>query len=259
MRCKVAALAIISALLATLPSCAEWLFSGQRRVDRSRPVVLLETTGGVEYGAATELGVLSLGRTAKSGPCRVHYFLGPTPIIESGTLHAATQTFVHAEIDLKTQLARILDRGLRKDDDLWVMWTPTGEAVETVAVELARREGIDGDILRDPGVELPGGATLLCRGPRGEALFAGLIAGRATVESGPSKGRYYVVAGVDRMRELLAIPERFPRDLAPKYRADGISVMKPVETTPPNVTSGQDRSQGSNATAPESANTGSGN
>jgi hypothetical protein len=191
-------------------------------------VALLETTGGVEYGATTEIGILSLGRTATAGPCRVHYFLGPTPLIESGKLHSTNSIFTEAEIDLKTQSARLLDRSPTSEDSLWVMWTPDGENCESVSVALATNEGLAGDLLRDPGVELPAGATLLCRGPKGESMFAGLIAGRATVHEGPAAGRYYVVAGVDRVRELLAVPRKYPVDLAPKYRSDDIIVMKPV-------------------------------
>ena len=223
MRCKVVALSLALVATAPLSSCAVWFFSGEHWIDRSRPVVLLETTGGVEFGAATEFGVLALGSTAADGPCRVHYFLGPTPIVETGELTRATPTFVHAEIDLKTQLARALDHSPDEDDELWAMWTPDGRTVETVSVELARGEGLGGDLLRDPGVELPGGATVLCRGPKGEALFAGLIAGTATVAAGPT---------IDRVRELLAVPRAYPIDLAPKYRSDGISVMKPVPEKP---------------------------
>jgi len=98
-------------------------------------------------------------------------------------------------------------------------------------------EWLFGDLLEDPGVALPGGATLLCRGPDGETMFAGMVAGVATVDAGPAEGRYYVFAGVDRVRELLAVPHRFPVDMAPKYRNDGISVMKPVVEQPP-ATSG---------------------
>jgi len=239
MRCKVAAPVLALTALLVLPGCAAWFFSGEHWIDRSQPVVLLETTGGVELGAATEFGVLSLGSTATDGPCRVHYFLGPTPVIESGALRRVSERFVHAEIDLKTQMARALDRSPEADDELWVMWTPDGKQVEQVRVDLASGKGLAGDVLRDPGVELPGGATLLCRGPKGEAMFAGLIAGIATVDAGPAAGRYYVFAGVDRVRELLAIPHKFPVDLAPKYRNDDISVMKPVPekpTTPPQPT-----------------------
>ncbi|MGK0156771.1 MAG: hypothetical protein ACI9SE_003743, partial [Neolewinella sp.] len=83
---------------------------------------------------------------------------------------------------------------------------------------------------------LPAGATLLCRGPKGESMFAGLIAGRATVHDGAAAGRYYVVAGVDRVRELLAIPHKYPVDMIPKYRSDDITVMKPVKMKPPELT-----------------------
>ena len=64
-------------------------------------------------------------------------------------------------------------------------------------------------------------------------MFAGLIAGRATVHDGPNQGRYYVVAGVDRVRELLAVPRKYPVHLAPKYRTDDISVMKPLKVVKP--------------------------
>jgi hypothetical protein len=232
MRCT----AVLFSSLLILPSCSSWFFSGAPTVDRSRPVALLETTGGVEYAATTIIGILSLGRTATAGPCRVHYFLGPTPLIETGELHSTGSVFTEAEIDLKTQLARLLDRSPTTKDTLWVMWTPDGENCETVPVKLAVGDGLAGDLLRDPGVELPAGATLLCRGPKGESMFAGLIAGRATVHEGPAAGRYYVVAGVDRVRELLAIPRKYPVDMAPKYRSDDIIVMKPLKLKPPELT-----------------------
>ena len=228
MRRIVAASLLALTALAPLGGCTAWFFSGEERTDRSRPVVLLETTGGVEFGAATEFGVLALGSTAKEGPCRVRYFLGPTPMVEAGVVLRTRAPFVRAEIDLKTQMARALDRSPSPEDELWVMWTPDGTTVQQVEVDLAAGEGLRGDLLLDPGVALPGGATLLCRGPAGEAMFAGLIAGTANVDAGPAEGRYYVFAGVDRVRQLLAIPHDFPVDMVPKYRNDGISVMKPV-------------------------------
>jgi hypothetical protein len=235
MRCHVAAPLVALTALMTLPGCATWLFSGEDWIDRSRPVALLETTGGVEFGATTEFGVLSLGSTATDGPCRVHYFLGPTPIVESGALRAASATLVRAEIDLKTQHAPTLGRSPRVEDELWVMWTPDAERVERVPVTLATGEGLEGDLLLDPGVDLPGGATVLCRGPSDESMFVGLISGVAEVDSGPAAGRYYVFAGVDRVREMLAVPQNYPVDMVPKYRADGITVMKPAaaEQEPP--------------------------
>jgi hypothetical protein len=37
-----------------------------------------------------------------------------------------------------------------------------------------------------------------------------------------------VFAGVDRVRELLAVPQQYPVDLVPKYRPDDIQTFKPV-------------------------------
>lgn len=218
---------MLAALVLALPGCSTWFFSGERHVDRSRPVALVETTGGVELGATTEFGVLTRGLTAQSGPCRVHYFLGPTPLIETGELVAAGGGFVRAEIDLKTQHLRALDRALVADDALRVLWTPDGRTTQEVAVQLARGPGIEGDALRDPGVALPAGATLLCRSEDGWR-FAGLITGRATISGGDAAGSYYVFAGLDRVRELLAVPVRHPVEVRPKYRGDDISVLKPA-------------------------------
>lgn len=226
-----------AALLPCLSGCAEWLHSGEFWIDRSRPVALVETTGGVEFGATTEFGVLTLGRTAKDGPCRVHYFLGPTPIVETGQLALASDTFTRAEIDLKTQLVRSLDRAIAPGDPLQVMWTADGTTTQSVDVRLAQVEGVRGDVLLDPGERLPIGATLLCRMDDGTWQFAGLIAGTATVEGGPASGTYYVFAGVDRVRELLAVPTRHPVDVEPKYRLDDISVVKPVR---PDANAGKD-------------------
>jgi hypothetical protein len=221
---------IVLLLLPCLSACSAWWFSGEERIDRSRPVALVETTGGVELGATTELGVLTLGRTAAAGPCRVHYFLGPTPLIETGELEPTGSVFTRAVIDLKTQLVRVMDRTPTVDDELAVMWTADGTNEHTIAVALARGDGLAGDLLRDPGQPVPTGATVLCRAPEGTWLFAGLVAGTATVAGGPTAGRYVVFAGVDRVRELLAVPQPYPTtELRTKYRPDDITVTRPAK------------------------------
>jgi hypothetical protein len=216
-------------LLPWLSACSVWFFSGDERVDRSRPVALVETTGGVELGATTELGVLTLGRTAVAGPCRVHYFLGPTPLIETGEVEPTGSVFARAAIDLKTQAVRVLDRAPTEADELVAMWTPDGTTTREVVVTLARADGVAGDVLRDPGEPLPTGATVLCRGGDGGWLFAGLVAGTATVTGAPAAGRWFVFAGVDRVRELLAVPVPHPPVRVPKYRLDDIVVDKPAK------------------------------
>jgi len=221
----------VAALLLVLPGCSTWFFSGEHHVDRDRPVALVETTGGIEFGATTEFGVLTRGRTATSGPCRVHYFLGPTPLIETGELVAVGGGWTRAEIDLKTQHARVLDRPPTPDDELRVVWTPDGQTMQEVTVVLAHGPGVEGDALRDPGQAVPPGATVLCRTTDGTWAFVGLVTGHARVQGGPAAGDYFVFAGLDRLRELLAVPGRYPIETRPKYRGDDITVDKPV--TPP--------------------------
>lgn len=207
-----------------LASCSHWFFSGSPQTDRTRPIALVETTGGIEFGATTEFGVLTLGRSAAAGPCRVHYFLGPTPMVEDGRLEATGSAFTLARIDLETQHLRVLDRPLTADDDLVAMWTPDGTEARAVRVSLAREEGVDGDVLHDPGEALPQGAAVLLRTPQG-LRFCGLIAARATVAGSGRERTYYPFAGIDRLREMLAVPQTFPRNEKVRYRPDDISVM----------------------------------
>jgi hypothetical protein len=220
----------VLAVLLPLPlaSCSVWFFSGESWIDRSQPVALVETTGGVELGATTEFGVLTLGRTATAGPCRVHYFLGPTPVIEDGELAATASLFTVAEIDLKTMALRAMDRSPSAADELLAMWTPDGTRTERVAVQLARDPGVTGDVLRHPGRELPVGAAVFADSDEG-LLFVGLVAGKAEVTEQDAARHYFVFAGVDRIREMLATPIPYPTDLVPKYRTDDISVMKPAK------------------------------
>ena len=196
--------------------------------------------------------------TGKTTLCRYvsrRYGLPMITEVARGVLAEMETSLDHlrADIDLRTQRARVLDRAPAAEDDLVAMWTPDGTRVETVAVTLAQGDGVAGDVLDDPGTALPAGAAVLRRSNDEGMEFVGLIAGHAT-----AAGRgYYVFAGVDRVREMLAVPERHPVDLQPKYRPDGISVMKPVpplakppeESKPPGeAKAGEARAGG---TAPE--------
>ncbi len=208
----------------TLCGCSAWLFSGEHGIDRSQPVAMVETTGGVELGATTEFGVLTLGRTATDGACRVHYFLGPTPLVDDGQITATGSVFHRADIDLKTMLLAGMDRDPTPDDQLVVMWMPDPRSTTSVAVQLSTDPQASGDVLVGDGLNLPAGATVLRVAESGYE-FVGLIAGRATLG-----GRtYYVFAGMDRVREMLAVPRQHPQPTEPKFRPDDIVVDKPVK------------------------------
>lgn len=219
---------LLIALLMPLGSCSHWWFSGVPQLDRSRPVALIETTGGIELGATTELGILTLGRSAKNGPCRVHYFLGPTPLIEDGKMVTTGSVFTVAEIDLQTQSLRVLDRTPRPDESLLVMWTPNGVSTQSLPVQLANDPDVAGDVLADPGVDLPAGASIFMQDDHG-MRFVGLVSGVATLERPAGDRRYYTFSGVNRLREMLAVPEIYPYDYRTIFRPDDIIISKPIK------------------------------
>lgn len=218
---------LTAAALGALASCTAGLFSSEPRIDRSQPVALIETQGGIELGAATEFGVLTLGRTATDGPCRVHYFLGSTPLIEDGTLLRASAVFTFADIELKTQRARCLDRDPTANDELLAMWLTDTKSVQTAAVTLAADPAVKGDAL-SADAELPAGAALFAQTDAGLRFF-GLVAGKAELTQSGQTRAFYVFAGMDRVRELLATPQEYPPRTAPKFRYDGIVVDRPLK------------------------------
>jgi hypothetical protein len=211
-------------LLLVLGACSSWFFSGVPYPDRTRPVVRIETRGGVEYGAATEFGVLFLGRTATEGPCRVRFYVGEQLITDDGTIEPFGGVFVRAAIDLRHQAARVWTAPLRRSDPLVAMVIADRQVVE-VPVQISGDEFASGDVLDHPGRELPIGTPLFVRVDTETRHFAGLVSGAATLEvpDGPAR-QYFVFAGPARLGEALAIPEN---DLAPvriRYRPDGIWV-----------------------------------
>jgi hypothetical protein len=207
--------------LLPLAACTAHLFSGVHHPDRSRPVVLVETRSGVELGAATEEGILILGRTTTEGPCRVHYFLGRTPTVEDGTIVPFGGVYHRADIDLKHQSAPLLGRDLSPDDPLAVM-LHGGSEVERIPVTLAADPRLEGDVLAWPGRPLPAGTPLFELSDPERPRFVGLVTGELLL----GESRYLTFAGVDRMREALNVPVAYPRAPRVKYRPDDIAVIK---------------------------------
>ncbi len=203
-----------------LGGCTQWLFSGVAYPSNERPVMRIETRGGTEMGVGTEAGILFLGRTSKEGPCRIHYWLGPTPLVEDGTVEPWAGVFFRATMDLKYPSARFLDRDLEPDEPLVAMYY-SGNQVEEVALQRAREPGVQGDVVDWPGRDLPAGTGVFVRDDEGLALV-GLIAGR--IETAGQ--RYLVHTGTTTMRlaMLTAKPPTEPRQV--KHRPDDITVDK---------------------------------
>jgi hypothetical protein len=208
--------------LALLTSCTHGLLSSVPLPSNERPVVRIETRGGVEYGVTTEDGILCLGRTATEGPCRLLYFLGETPLEEDGTIVPFGGLYYRVDMDLKHQQARFIERPLLPDDAL-VALVLEARAVREVGVRRTDAPDVEGPALEWPGEDLPVGTGIFTRDRRTDAYrFVGLVSG--TLAMGDS--RYVLFTGPDAMREALLAPRTFPKRYQVKYRPDDISVLK---------------------------------
>jgi len=228
-----ARIALAAALLGVTTGCSKWFFSSLQYPDRSRPVARIETRDGVEYGATTTEGILFLGRTAQTGPCRVHYFLGyqATPLIDAGEVRYLGSVFYDADIDLKTEAVDLLPRNPTAEDDL-VAIVHLGFTTADVPVTLATDPGVEGDVLNWPGARLPAGTGIFRRDEEDESLLlVGLVSGIATVEGDGPPRQYVTYAGTDRLRELLAVPRLHPVNEKIIYRPDDITIIKPETET----------------------------
>ncbi|MEZ5962575.1 MAG: hypothetical protein R3F56_01900 [Planctomycetota bacterium] len=203
-----------------LSACTQWLFSGVQRLSNDRPVMRIETRGGSEAGIGTDDGILFLGRTAQEGPCRIHYWLGLTPVIEDGVVERWGGIFFRARMDLRHQHVPYLDRDLEPDETLVAMLTDGPTFVE---IPLVRAHGaqIEGDAVDWPGRELPAGTGVFAR-TDGGLRVVGMIAG--SIEVGDQ--RYLVHTGTTALREALltARPQREPRRV--EHRPDDITIDK---------------------------------
>lgn len=207
-------------MLLALTGCSQWLFSGVQRLSNDRPVMRIETRGGSELGVGTDEGILFLGRTAQAGPCRIHYWLGPTPLVEDGVILPWGGVFYAATMDLRFQHVSFLGRELTADDDLVALLTD-GRNFEEIDLQRASGPGIGGDVVAWPGRDLPAGTGVFARTEEGLRVV-GMIAGR--IEVGGE--RYLVHTGTGALREALltAKPYREPRRIV--HRPDGLSIDK---------------------------------
>ncbi len=209
---------VFAAMLAT--GCTHGLLSGVPEPSQDRPVARIETRTGAEYGVCTDAGILFLGRQATTGPCRVHYWLGSTPLVEDGEILPWGGVFFLADIDLKHQRAPFLERELR-DDEAMVAMTWTGGDVETIDVERVRNDDVEGNVIAWPGRDLPPGTGIFVEVDKGYRLV-GLVAGRLEVGG----ARYLVHTGIGEIRQALLTPRPIRQPTRVRHRPDDITVEK---------------------------------
>jgi hypothetical protein len=100
-------------LLAALCGC-----TGMRTL--SDPTLVLRTQGGTELGAATEYGVVFLGRTARSGPVEITAWFGDGPNIEKSVIEPVGATLCTADTQIRLPDVAMDFRDPRQGEELWV-------------------------------------------------------------------------------------------------------------------------------------------
>lgn len=241
------AAAALTLLSIASTGCSLDLFSDPPNPSHTRPVVRIETQGGVEYGVGTEFGVLFLGRTATDGPCRVHHFYGPDLVVDDGAIEKMGGVYYRAGIRSTHQRVEFHTEDLTAQDRLYaIMLDDAGELIER-RVNLADDERISGDVLSRTTFDMPAGTGIFVRGIDqfgDETLrLAGLVAGRiefapdpgnlASLDEldRPSPDRFWVFTGPERLREALGLPESPNPRSRVIYRGDDIWVREPLERT----------------------------
>lgn len=223
-RAATAGALLLVALAVLSSSCTAHLLSRPNpQPSRLRPIAKIETTAGVEYGAATDHGILFLARTAQSGPCRVHYFLGDQRFVEDGVIEPVGGNFYRAAIDLEHQQAHFLGRDLTPRDPLIAMWIGDGDVRETT-LRLSNDRDITGDVANYPGLQLPIGTPLFVR-EGDQLMFCGLVSGEASLLRDGREQRFVLFSGPDRVREMLLTPRPDPEPREIKHRADGLPIQ----------------------------------
>lgn len=216
-----AARVLLLAPLLALPSCSGWLFSGVRTADRSAPVVRIETRGGTELGAGTDHGVLFLGRTAQSGPCRVSWLVGGSVYQEEGEIQAYGSVFYRADMQLRTQEVPLLLRRPGPEDELVAILPDLeGGGVERLPVALVPGEQ---GFLQWPGRPLPAGTPVFTSADTPQLV--GLVAGELSMDG----GRRLIVAGLDPLREAWLLPRNHPGTQENTFRPDDMIIRRSAD------------------------------
>jgi len=191
------------------------------------PVVEIQTPQGHELGVCTDDGVLCLGRTAESGPAKVTYMLGPTPLVEAGEIEPVAGTIHRVKLQVTVPSVAISFEPIRPGEPLVLMGFDNGfpwqhdvyasddEVVQGTAIQWSADKPfppryVGAGVFRDT----PGGLTIV-----------GLVKGLARVENGPT---YLLLAGLPEFRLAIAKPASAVPSRRVIYRDDGLRVHRIV-------------------------------
>lgn len=222
-----------AALLVCLPGCSLGLFDGPPIPDQSRPVARIETTGGEEFGVATEFGILFLGRTASEGVCRVTHYYAEDQVVDDGEVEPFGGVYRRAAIERRHQRAPLWTDELTGQEDLVAIYFDPEDLDDVVrtSVELAVLDGVSGNALRATSTQIPAGAGVFVRDEDKNLHLVGLVAAKAVLESGTTVQPLWIFHGLEQMREALLQAERESPLTRVKYRSDDLWLREPAERT----------------------------
>ncbi len=216
-------------LYLALSGCTTHLFSGDPKIDRSRPVAVVDIRGQASrLAATTDEGIVFLDKSTTETPCRVHYFLGPDLIVDDGIVEPLGGVYSRANIDLKTQAVPTLKRELTADDRL-VALLLVGRNVVRLDVSLTKHSAVKGYAIDWPGQDLPEGTGIFTHitgvNERGLA-FVGLATGIAKLNIAGDETKFITFTGPARMREAMANAKPVFQKHKVIHRPDGITISR---------------------------------
>jgi len=190
----------------------------------SDPVLLVETSGGIELGASTDYGVVFLGRTAQSGRVHITAWFGDGPQTESSVIEPVGSGVFTAETEIRLPEVPMNFRELRAGDPVHVMGRRKGEIwkEDTKVKSDPRVDGILLPAMRQ--VEAPdqvgAGVYVLRDGDENQKELVGLVSGTLELTDASGTKRYTTVVGVKDLWRLVAHRRELDRSRRPIVRED---------------------------------------
>jgi hypothetical protein len=189
------------------------------------PVVVIRTPGGTELGVTTDEGVFFLGRTAQEGPAKVLYWLGDSPLVESGEVRRRGGSIYEVLLDVDLPAVPISFEPLRPGESLVLIGVDDDWAWQ-YGVVVPEDPMASGTIVRWPsGLRIePSQVGAGVFRDTGEGLtLVGLVKATAEIEGG---GRFLLLAGLPELRVALLEPRSAVPVREVLYRADGTRIIR---------------------------------
>ncbi len=194
--------AALALLLSGLAGC-----SGMRTL--SDPTLLVETTGGRELGAATDYGIVFLGRTARSGPVSITAWFGDGPNLEKTVIEPVGPILCTADTPIRLPDAPMDFRDPRPGETLHVYGRDANGPWKADVVVQAdpRLLGLVTTIpdrLRNAPDQIGAGVyTYPAEGDERTKRLVGLVAGIVTLRTTTGEREYLAIVGPQELWRLV--------------------------------------------------------